>query len=61
LSQPVDELAFINNDDNAFGRLGHNLLANERRAETLEQIQLRRDFVGSIHGHVNARILLEAG
>src|SRR5213593_2716875 len=59
LAQPVDELAFVNNDDNAVGCMSHDLLADEGPTEALDQIQFRRYFVGTIDGYVNAGMLLQ--
>ena len=48
------EFGFIDNDDLAFGCLGHNLLVKEGSASALDEIQSGINLVGSIDGEIDA-------
>ena len=51
-AQPLDQLALIGDDHKAVRGDGDELLAHQRAAAALEEVELGVDLVGPVHGQV---------
>src|ERR1700741_3744520 len=55
-AEPFDQFRLVHDDDHAPGRMSDDFLSNQRSAQTFDQIQLRRYFVGAVDGNIDMRM-----
>ncbi len=56
-----DFLAAVGDDHHAFAGIGHDLLAQQRRAAALDQPKFRIEFVGAVDRQIEFRGLVQRG
>ena len=60
-AQPLHKLAFVHDNDDALRSVRDNFFANERAAQTFDEVQLGRHFIGAVHGDVDFGMFVESG
>ena len=53
--EPLDQFGIIDDDDEALGRLGDDLLAQVGAAAAFDEIERGIDFIGAVDGDIDAR------
>jgi hypothetical protein len=55
------QLRLVDDHDELLGAHLHHLLAQQRAAAALDQVEVRVDLVGAVDGHVQVRVFVERG